>query len=214
MSDIFNEIDEEVRRDKVMSWWKGNILSIIIGVVVAVGGVAGYKFWQSQQLSAAQESTEQYYAALKALRTDKTNIAGLEAIIEKHPDSVGLLAKFNKAQVFSQAGETAKAVAVYDKIASSAKEAVFREAALIRSGYLTLDTATPSELQTKLGVLNKAGNAWRNSAREIMGMSFYRAGDVKKAHDLFNEILADRQASPGIFRRAQIMAELIGPKLK
>ena len=56
MSDIFNEVDEEVRRERLQALWKryGNlILAILILAVAAVGGWRGYQYWEAKKAAAA-----------------------------------------------------------------------------------------------------------------------------------------------------------------
>ena len=56
MSDIFNEVDEEVRREKLQKLWdrhQGLIIGGAILIVVAVGGWRGYEWWQAKQAAEA-----------------------------------------------------------------------------------------------------------------------------------------------------------------
>ena len=65
VSDIFNEVDEEVRREQLKKLWEryGNlIIGLAILVVAAVAGWRGYEYWQSRK---AAEAGASYEAALK-----------------------------------------------------------------------------------------------------------------------------------------------------
>ncbi len=65
MSDIFNEVDEEVRREQLKKLWErysNLIIGIAILVVLAVGAWRGYEFWQARK---AAEAGAAYEAALK-----------------------------------------------------------------------------------------------------------------------------------------------------
>ena len=66
MSDIFREIDEEVRRDKASAILKkyGNVFIAI--AVLAVAGVGGWQFWQQQERKKAEAVGAKFEAAMKA----------------------------------------------------------------------------------------------------------------------------------------------------
>lgn len=45
MSDEYQTEEEQI--DAIKRWWKENGKSIVLGVVLGVGGIGGYRFWQS-----------------------------------------------------------------------------------------------------------------------------------------------------------------------
>ena len=52
MSDIFREVDEEVRRDQFKKLWERYgifIIALAVLFVAAVGGWRGYQWWQAKQ---------------------------------------------------------------------------------------------------------------------------------------------------------------------
>jgi hypothetical protein len=65
VSDIFTEVDEEVRREQLKKLWE-RYSNLIIGaailVVAAVGAWRGYEYWQARK---AAEAGAAYEAALK-----------------------------------------------------------------------------------------------------------------------------------------------------
>ncbi len=56
-----------------------------------------------------------------------------------------------------------------------------------------------------------AGEAWRNSAREVLGIGAYREQKYVQARILFQEIVDDPSATPGLRDRAHVMIALIDP---
>ena len=81
MSGIFDEIDEELRKDKMTAWWKKNAAAIIIGCVLSVGGVAGYKFWQNLEVQNANEAGIAYAKALRTAQNSGGDKTALNALI-------------------------------------------------------------------------------------------------------------------------------------
>ncbi|HBO37671.1 MAG TPA: hypothetical protein DD638_03310 [Pasteurellaceae bacterium] len=53
-------IEEEQEINEIKNWWKENAKTIIISLIVAVGGTFGWRYWQDHQLYKAQELSAQY----------------------------------------------------------------------------------------------------------------------------------------------------------
>ena len=66
MSDIFQEVDEEVRRDKAAEFWKKYQNLILAGAVLVVLASAGFRYWQYERERAAQAAGDQFQQALAA----------------------------------------------------------------------------------------------------------------------------------------------------
>jgi len=66
VSDIFQEVEEDVRRERYEQLWKkyGNV--IIAAAVVLVLAVAGYQAWRTYDLSQRQKVSERYREASQA----------------------------------------------------------------------------------------------------------------------------------------------------
>src|SRR5262249_60535309 len=71
MTDIFREVDEDLRREQLKKLWDrygSYVLGVAILIVIAT---AGYRFWQYWQDSQAQASGDRFVAALKLADTGK-----------------------------------------------------------------------------------------------------------------------------------------------
>ena len=71
MSDIFQEVDEEVRRERLMQLWKryGNfVIAAAIVLVLGVGGWRGYQWWEAKK---AAEAGGAFNSAVELLDTGK-----------------------------------------------------------------------------------------------------------------------------------------------
>ena len=67
-------------------------------------------------------------------------------------------------------------------------------------------------MKTRLSDLAATGGPWRNAAREILGLTAWRVGDVEAARGYFDEIAGDQTATESMKSRAQLMLELIKSK--
>jgi hypothetical protein len=210
---LMREVDEEVRQDEYQKLWTRHSSKIIGAGLAAVLAVAGFEGWKYYQRTQAEQASMVYFDAVQKASDGKLDdaLAALAAV--KHP-GFGQLADFRKAAILADKGDIEKAVAAYDAvIANPSTDKVLADLARIRQGYLLVDTKSPDELLTKLGMFDKADNAWRHAAREIFGLAAYRVKDFAMADRYMNAIYADADAPQAMKQRAQVMVQLIAPDL-
>jgi hypothetical protein len=81
--------------------------------------------------------------------------------------------------------------------------------ATIQGATLRLDTADYAEMEGRLKGLIEQGSPWRYSARELLGLSAYRANKVADAEKQFSTLIADQGTPQNLRERADMMLALI-----
>ncbi len=74
------DTDEE-QVEKLKAWLKENGLSIVLGVIIGVGGIGGYNYWNHSQDVAAAEASGHFTRMIGALESGDTAVLELEAEI-------------------------------------------------------------------------------------------------------------------------------------
>lgn len=218
MSDdsLFREVDEEVRREQLEKLWRryGNVVvAVSIGVIVAVGGVKGWQYWQRTQ---AEKAGSAYFEASNALGSGKVAEANAKFAKLAAGGHAGFatLARFHSAGALAEAGKNDEAVKAFDSLAGDdGLDQPLRNLARVRAAWLLVDTASAKQLRSRLAGLDVTGSPWRISALEIIALAAYREGDHLTADKLFNQILADGNAPAGARQRATVMTALLQPIL-
>jgi hypothetical protein len=212
---LFREIDEDVRRDQMANLWKRYgkaVIGVAFGVIIAVSGLKAYEYWRVQQAEAAARN---FFAAAALNSEDKPEEAAkaYAALFDEH-DGYGLIARFGQAASLAFAGDQKAAVDAYDAIvaANNAPQELIA-AAKLRAAWLLVDSASPADLEARLAGLDDANGPWRSVTREILGLAYYRTGDLAKADAILNELLADPEAPQQARARAQLLIGLMAPKL-
>ncbi|WP_353859389.1 hypothetical protein [Azospirillum formosense] len=212
MSDIFREVDEDLRRDRMERVFKrygGIMLAAALAVVAATGGTVAWRNWQQSQKES--ETTALAAALAQAGQGPDKGVEALAAFAGKADPGMAALAQLNAAALLAREGKTAEAVAVYDKLSGNAgAAAVYRELAALLSVMHQLDSGDPAQLQARLQPLTADANPWRFSAREMSAVLAARAGDKDKARTLFQQLADDSQAPAGVRSRAADLATLYG----
>ncbi len=211
MSDIFREVDEEVRRDKALEFWAKYQNHMIAFAVLVVAASGGYRFYENRQRAAAEAAGARYEAALQLARENKAQDAdaAFQDIIRQGLPGYALLARFRAAAEFA-ATDRPKAVAIYDGLASDAAvDPLMQDLAKLRAALLRVDEADAAELKARLEPLAGAGQPFRNSARELLAFAALKASDFEAAGRWFDAIVVDSQAPQALRQRAEALAGLV-----
>ena len=210
MSDIFREVDEEVRREQLRRIWERYGFLIIAGavlIVALVGGWRAYEFWETKK---AAEAGTRFEAAIQLSEQGKTQEA--EAAFAKlAAEGTGTyrgLAKLREAAELAKRDPKA-AVAIYDSLASDGSlPPALRELATLRAGFLLVDEAPYEDLRKRLEPLTGANSGFRHSARMLLALSAWRNNAVAAARRWAEMILGDGEAPSSTRAQAEMLQTL------
>jgi hypothetical protein len=208
VSDIFREIDEELRRDNLLKLWS-RYWRYIVGVVLAALVVAfGIVAWQNHQLKERRAQSTRYAGALTLARDGKeADAAKVFAVIAQEGGGYAVLASFEQAALLAKAGDRAAAIADYDHIAAAGDLGPgLREPALLLSVMQSLPEADAHQTIERLAPLTQTGNPWRPTALELTALARLKSGDKSGAIDLYKGLADDLAAPPSLRARAAAMA--------
>jgi hypothetical protein len=214
VSDIFREVDEEVRQEQIITFLKryGKYLAAVIVLVIAV--VAGYRYFQDQTRAEHARLGDAFDEAVLLVEEGKAAEAlpKLQAIGKESPsDSFGLLARFRVAELQAQAKDVKAAQATYDAIAAdSGAMKVYRDLAAYYAAALLLESGGGADLEKRLQSMSGSDNVWHLSVDELRGLNQYKMGQRDAAVKTFKELLDKAPADSGFKLRAQQMLMVLG----
>jgi hypothetical protein len=212
MSDIFREVDEDLRHEQYKRIW-ARFGSYVIGLaVLIVVGVGGWQLWEYWQVRAAEETGDRFIAALQLAEEGKHQeaIAALEEVADDGSGRYPVLADFRVASEKAAAGDSQGAIEAFDALAASSNTPVaVRPIARLRAALMLVDTASLADLEARIADLAGTGEPWRHSAREILGLAAWRAGDLETARTYYEQIAADQEKPADLQTRAEFMLALI-----
>ena len=199
MSDIFQEVDEEVRRDKAAEFWKKYQNLILAGAAVIVLAAGAFRYWQYERERGEQAAGDQFQQALAALeggRLDEAK-AGFDTIAAKGPSGYRALAQMAAAGARAQS-DPPGAAAAFDAVAGDAAiDPLLRDAARLRAALIRADI--PGEEQkgeAALTALSAEGAPFRRLAElELAALALQRK-DYDEAAKELDLVLGDPEVSP------------------
>ncbi|GGC74347.1 tetratricopeptide repeat protein [Chelatococcus reniformis] len=211
MTDIFREVEEDLRRDRAAQLLQRYGVLLIILAVALVAGVAGWRYWQHVQVTRAAEAGARFEDALQLLRDGKApeGEQALQKLVAEGPRGYATLSRFRLATQEAKA-DAAAGIARFEGIAQDASVGeLLQNLARIRAAMLQIDRVGPKELAAKIEGLTSPTSPWRHSARELLGLSDLKAGDFEAAGRWFDQIVVDPETPSALRSRTQIYLELV-----
>jgi hypothetical protein len=212
MSDIFREVDEDVRRDKAAEFWKKYQNTFIAAALLIVLATAGWRFYDYQRQQAAQAAGAQFEEALQLDRTgkDAEAAAALQKIAAASPAGYRMLARLAQAALQAKS-DPAGAIAAYDVLASDASLGpLFQETARLRAALLRLDAGQTDKARAALEALAASAGPYHLTAREMLGVVALEAQDYQSAGKWLDMIVADPEAPRNLRQNAELLLGLVG----
>jgi hypothetical protein len=196
MSDIFQEVDEEVRRDKAAEFWKKHQNLIIGAAALIVLATAGFRYYENSRLAAEQAAGAAFQQAL-ALDRDGKGAEAEAAMAKLAADAPGgyrTLARLAEAAIEAKS-DPKGAISAYDALAADASiGASFQQAARLRAALLRLDAGEVDAAKPALEALAASGGVYRHTARLALGVVALNAGDYDGAGKWLDLVAADPEA--------------------
>jgi hypothetical protein len=210
VSDIFQEVDEEVRRERLKKLWEryGSLLiAACVLLVVAVGGWRTYEWWEAKK---AAEAGTAFQAAVALSGEGKTKEAedAFARIAASGTSSYRMLARFREAAEVARRDPSA-AVAIYDGLAAdSSFGRDLQDLAALRAGTILVDTAPYSEIVRRLEPLTAPDRTFRHSARSMLALAAWRGKETAAMRKWSDMILADGETPSGTRGQIQMLLAL------
>jgi hypothetical protein len=216
VSELFDEVSEDVRREQLKKLWdKYSIL--IIGaaflIIAAVAGWRGYEYLEAKKAAAAGAAFDKAIELSEQGKHTEAE-AAFNKLAATAPSGYRMLARLRAAADIASRDPQA-AVKVYDQIATDGgADALEQSLAKIRAASLLVDTASYSDMLKRLEPETAPGAAFRHTARELLALSAWHANDTTAARKWLDMIANDAETPPGLRSRTEAMQALLPPAAK
>jgi hypothetical protein len=216
VSELFDEVDEDVRRDQLKKLWDQYSIYLVAGallIIAAVGGWRGYQYLEAKKAAEAGAAFDQ-----AADLAEKDKHAEAEAAFTKlaaeAPSGYRTLARLRAAAEAAKHDPQA-AVKLYDEIAADRSVNVpEQDLAKLRAAGLLLETTTYDNMLQRLEAATAPGGTYRHSARELLALSAWRSNNVVATRRWLDLIANDGETPASLRSRTEALQALLPPVAK
>ena len=215
MVDIFQEVEEDLKRERSEALWRKYGKYVIGVAAVIVLGVAGREGWKTYEHSTSIENGTRFANAIELAQSGDENkdaaLAALDGVIADGDAGFVALGHFQKAAVYLRAGAKESAVSELEAVAGNDDvDQVYRDLAVVEIAMNSATESNAKDLIKRLDPIAVPENAWYYSARELIAMLHVAAGEIDAAKPLLTDIADDGEAPSGMRARANEILKAIG----
>lgn len=182
-----DEYDEHEQSERVREWLRRNLGSIVIGILVGVGGIVGWHQWQARSAAHAEQAQERYLRLLAAVNAaDDAGASGISDELRKDygDTAYAVLAAFRNARTAVERGDLSAARQQLEWARASASDPELRQLAMLRLARVTLALGEPAAaLALADGVSSRGYAALREELRGDALAALGRNDEARAAYD-------------------------------
>jgi hypothetical protein len=216
VSELFDEVDEEVRRDQLKKLWDRYSIHIVAAAILIVAAVGGWRGYQYLEATKAAEAGRAFDAALDLAEQNKhaEAEAAFNNLAATAPSGYRMLARLRVAAEVATRDPQAGAKMYDDISADRSIGTAEQDLARIRAAGLLLETASYPSMRERLEAATKPDATFRHTARELLALSAWRANDTAAARQWLDMIANDGETPSGLRSRAEALQALLPPVAK
>ncbi len=219
MVDIFDEVDEDLRAERMQGWLRrygAVIVAAGILIVAATGAWQAWRWWQGRKDESAALSYVALIASADQLR--QADIAGrtkaglaFSEMAARLPEGYATLARLRAAGLAADAGDLPAASASWDAVAGDGSaDPLLRDLATLSWVQHQIDSGDPAVIEARLKPLLSPDNPWHGLALEAQGLLDMRLGRKDRAKETFLRLSQDTTAPDGVRGRASGLLNRLG----
>jgi hypothetical protein len=216
VSELFNEVDEDLRREQLKKIWEKYsllIIAVAILIVVGVGGWRGYSYLEAKKAGEAGAVFDRA-AELAEQNKHAEAEAAFTKLAAEAPSGYRTLARL-RAAAEAVSRDPQAAVKMYDDIAADRTvPAPEQDLARIRAGSLLLETTPYEAMQTRLEPATTNTSTYRHSARELLALSAWKANNAVATRQWLDMMSNDAETPASLRTRAEALQALLPPAAK
>ncbi|GAC37485.1 YfgM family protein [Paraglaciecola psychrophila] len=188
---------EEQQVEAIKRFWKENGLSLVIGALLGLGGLLGWRYYNDSQIEAKEQASFAFEKASEELIKGEAGFGQAKTFIESHSDTgYAILMAFEMTQQAIERKDLDEAVKQLEFVVSNAKLSAVQSIAQLRLARIQIEQG---EFELALASANKV------SDKAFIAQSQEIKGDVYLAQQLFDKARAAYSAALETNERDQVL---------
>ncbi len=198
---------EEQQVEAIKDWWKENGKAVIIGAVVGLGGLFGWRYYQDTVIQASETASQSYTTAMNTLQEKGVDAqSDVQAFIESNEvKEYSVLAALQLAKAQVEAKDFAAALEQLKWAQSNTKDAALSPLISYRIARIETEMGNFDAANTELGKVTDT--AWAGRIAELRGDIALRQGDKDAAYTAYTEAQQAADASPTLQMKLDDLAK-------
>ena len=207
MSDIFRQVDEDLRKEKLTSFWNKFKTYIISITLLLITSVSVYQYLEMTEYNEKVLTIESYYKASNS-KLDEEMLERLEKIETSNEFSENLI-DLKIADIYLTKGDTEQGSEKLAQIFKSENKSILSDLALYKYLMLKIDEISLSEINNLIENFYTKENNFNYLFSELVGIKNIIDGQYLEGKIIFESLLDNASVSSEIKIRAQKYINII-----
>lgn len=178
-----DDLSEREQLDAIKKWWSENGKAIVAGLVIGLGAVFGWQYWQKWQNQVAEEASSLYRGVTASVNATEDGEDRLRQLKEDHARSpYAALAAMAAAARLVEDEQLDKAREHLQWSADNAEQTELANLSRLRLARVLWASGEPEAALSRLEAMDKP---FRGLADEIRGDIYLETGDTDKARSAY-----------------------------
>lgn len=183
---------EDEQAERLKEWWKKNGTSIVAGVVIGVGAIAGVNYWRDYTRTQAENASQQF-AQMLSVTGEEVASTGSELMRDYADTPYAGLAALYLAKEHYASGEVEESAGMLRWALENSSEPSIQHPARLRLARILIEQDKLDEAAKLAAVENPEGFA--SEYFELQGDIAMARGEAQAARTAYEDAL--REMSPG-----------------
>ncbi|HHF0182020.1 TPA: YfgM family protein [Haemophilus influenzae] len=182
-------IEEEQEINQLKDWWKENGKTIIVAFILGVGGMFGWRYWQTHQAEQIAQASAQYDTLINSVQQDEqAKKANIEQFVQANSKTAyAVFALLDEAKKATEKQDFSAAEANLNQALTQSQDEVLTSIIALRLSAVQFQLG---QLDNALSTLNQVKGESFNARKAIL------TGDIQIAK-------GDKVAAKNSFEQAQ-----------
>ena len=195
MANIFNEVDEDIRKERYQSLWSkyGKYVISLIVLIIVIFSLSQY--FNQKNITDNKKLLDIYYSAAEKIEINQYELANksLVKVYNEKNKTLSALSGFKLAEILIQDNQKEKALLFLEEMYNNKSlEQIYRELALYKYIIINFENIQIKEIEDIANSITTNKIILEPYFQEIFGIKLLTLGNIEKANSIFTELSKDK----------------------
>jgi len=191
MANIFNEVDEDIRKERYQSLWNkyGKYVISLIVLIIVIFSLSQYS--KQKNITDNKKLLDIYYSAAEKIEINQYELANksLEKVYNEKNKTLSALSGFKLTETLMQDNQKEKALLFLEEMYNNKSlEQIYRELALYKYIIINFENIQIKEIENIANSITTNKIILEPYFQEIFGIKLLTLGNIERANSIFTEL--------------------------
>ena len=194
MTNIFNEVDEDIRKERYQNLWSKYGKYIIGFLVLIVTIFSLTQYLQSKNTSDNKKILDTYFTAIESIEKNQLDLAdqNLKTVYNEKNKTLAAVSSIKLSQVYLEDNQKNQALSLLKDIyGNNSLDSIYRELALYKYIMINFENIEVSNIENMISLIENNNSEFNLYFQEMIGIKHLTLGNTKKANSIFTNLSLD-----------------------